>query len=95
MPREKLSEKDIGVRLFQLPNWRVEDDKLHRELTFPDFVSAFGFMAKVALIAEKMNHHPEWRNSYAQVVIDLTTHDSNGITALDFELARRIDALLT
>lgn len=94
MPREKLSERDIGVRLFQLPNWRVVDDKLHRELNFPDFVAAFGFMTKVALIAEKMNHHPEWRNAYTKVVIDLTTHDSNGITALDFELARRIDALI-
>ena len=67
--------------------------KLHRELRFPDFVRAFGFMTSVALVAESMNHHPEWSNVYGRVTIDLTTHDAGGITALDLELARRIYAL--
>ncbi len=66
---------------------------LHREYRFPDFVAAFGFMTSAALAAESINHHPEWKNVYNRVVVDLTTHDAGGITEKDLELARRMDAL--
>ena len=77
-----------------LPQWSVVEGKLHRELRFADFVEAFGFMSRVALVAEAMGHHPEWRNAWNRVVIDLTTHDTGGLSTLDVELARRIDQLL-
>jgi 4a-hydroxytetrahydrobiopterin dehydratase len=77
-----------------LPAWQLRDGKLHRGLQFDDFAAAFGFMARVALIAEGLGHHPEWSNVWNRVVIDLTTHDAGGLTALDLELARRIDAVL-
>lgn len=67
--------------------WTLLDGKLHRNFRFADFVAAFGFMTQMALVAERMNHHPEWFNVYNQVRVDLTTHDAAGITALDIELA--------
>ena len=86
-----MNEQEIVDRLAQLPDWRLADDKLHRELQFQDFVQAFGFMAQIAIIAERSNHHPEWFNVYNRVVIDLATHDVGGISASDFALARHID----
>jgi 4a-hydroxytetrahydrobiopterin dehydratase len=71
----------------------VVDAKLERRLRFADFQTAFGFMTSVALAAEQMNHHPEWFNVYNRVLIQLTTHDAAGITAKDFQLAERVDAL--
>jgi 4a-hydroxytetrahydrobiopterin dehydratase len=90
---KKLDEAAVREALAALPGWLFADGKLHRELRFPDFVRAFGFMTSVALVAESMNHHPEWSNVYARVTIDLTTHDAGGITELDLELARRISEL--
>lgn len=90
---ERLPDAEITDRLAARPDWRVVDGKLHRELRFDDFVAAFGFMTSVAIVAEKMNHHPEWSNVYSTVVVDLSTHDAGGITELDFELAERIDQL--
>jgi len=78
----------------QLPGWSLVDGKLHRELVFADFNEAFGFMSRVALIAEAMGHHPEWRNVWNRVVVDLTTHDTGGLSNLDRQLAQRINALL-
>ena len=78
----------------QLPGWSLVDGKLHRELAFADFNAAFGFMTRVALIAAAMGHHPEWRNVWNRVVIDLTTHDTGGLSNLDQQLAQRINALL-
>jgi len=78
----------------QLPGWSLVDGKLHRELVFSDFNAAFGFMTRVALIAEAMGHHPEWRNVWSRVAIDLTTHDTGGLSNLDQQLAQRINALL-
>jgi 4a-hydroxytetrahydrobiopterin dehydratase len=89
----KLSNEQIQEQLRALPTWSLRDEKLHRELTFPDFVRAFGFMSSVALVAERMDHHPEWSIVYGRVVVDLTTHDAGGISARDFELARHIEAL--
>lgn len=75
-----------------VPAWSVVGGKLHRELQFADFVAAFSFMTRVALLAEKRDHHPEWRNVYNRVVIDLVTHDAgNAITQADVELAQAIE----
>ncbi len=88
---EKLTEEQIATALTDRPGWSVEAGKLHRELKFADFSEAFGFMSRVALAAEAMNHHPEWFNVYSTVRIDLTTHDAGGISELDFALAAKID----
>jgi 4a-hydroxytetrahydrobiopterin dehydratase len=93
MPIPKLSNEEIDARLGALPTWSVVAGKLHRELKFKDFVQAFGFMTKVAIVAERSDHHPEWSNVYNRVVIDLTTHDAGGLSTGDFELAAAIDAL--
>ena len=71
--------------------WVIEHDKLKKTFRFADFVAAFGFMTRVALIAERMNHHPEWCNVYHTVEVALTTHDAQGITELDFELAAAME----
>jgi 4a-hydroxytetrahydrobiopterin dehydratase len=89
----KLSESEIQSALRQRGGWTVVNGKLHREFKFADFVHAFGFMASAALVAEAMGHHPEWFNVYNRVTIDLTTHDAGGISAKDFELAAKLDAL--
>lgn len=89
----RLSPNALAEAVAGLPGWSVVDGKLHRELRFPDFVRAFGFMSAVALVAEARGHHPEWRNVYGSVVVDLTTHDAGGITQKDVELAHAIDEL--
>jgi 4a-hydroxytetrahydrobiopterin dehydratase len=91
--RKKLSEPSVTQRIAQLHGWSVVRGKLHKQFRFKDFVQAFGFMSSVALIAEGMNHHPEWSNVY-NVTIDLTTHDAGGITELDIEFATGVEALL-
>lgn len=92
--RRKLNEQEIRAELTSLPGWELADGKLHRDITFPDFAAAFGFMTSVALVAESKNHHPEWFNVYNRVVIDLSTHDVGGVSARDFELARAINRIL-
>jgi 4a-hydroxytetrahydrobiopterin dehydratase len=92
---QKLDDPAIREALARLPGWTLAAGKLHRELRFPDFVQAFGFMSAAALVAESLNHHPEWSNVYNRVVIDLVTHDAKGITELDLELARRLNELAT
>lgn len=88
-----LTGEEIEEALSRLPGWQHRDGKLHRELRFGSFVHAFGFMASVALVAESMNHHPEWQNVYNRVIIDLTTHDAGGISPRDVALAERIEEL--
>jgi 4a-hydroxytetrahydrobiopterin dehydratase len=90
---ERLTTDQIDTALSGLDGWSLVDDKLHRELRFPDFASAFGFMAAAATVAEKLDHHPEWSNVYSTVVVDLTTHDVGGITELDVRLATRMSEL--
>lgn len=90
----KLEEAAIREALASLPGWTLAGGKLHRELRFRDFVEAFGFMTRAALVAEAMNHHPEWSNVYSRVVVDLVTHDAKGVTQLDLELARRMSELV-
>lgn len=94
MALRKLEAAEITERLSALTDWTLHDGKLHRELRFDNFVTAFGFMTRVALLAERMDHHPEWSNVYNRVVIDLQTHDVSGLSERDFRLARAIDALL-
>jgi len=91
---KKLDDTEISEALLALPRWALREGKLRRELGFEDFVEAFGFMSRVALLAERLGHHPEWFNVYNRVTIDLNTHDVGGISDLDFEMARLIDALL-
>lgn len=93
MAVKKLADAEIQQRLAQVDGWTVQDGKLHKEFQFDTFVTAFGFMTQLALIAESMNHHPEWFNVYNRVTIDLMTHDAGGISDLDFEWASRADAL--
>ena len=89
--RRKLGEDEIRSRLDALPGWSLLDGKLHREYIFPNFIHAFAFMTRVALAAEGMNHHPDWKNVWNRVTIDLTTHDAGGITGFDFALAAKIE----
>lgn len=94
MPRPKaLAPSEIESRLAELPGWALANGKLHRDFKFPDFARAFAFMTEAAFHAEKLDHHPEWSNVYAKVAVDLVTHDAKGITDLDFELARRMNAI--
>jgi len=89
----KATETEIQAFVTQYSSWSVENNKLHREYTFKNFVQAFGFMTEAALIAESSNHHPEWFNVYKNVVIDLTTHEAGGITERDFLLAKKMEEI--
>lgn len=96
MAHRALEANEIDTRLAALnaatgTPWSLRDGKLHKEFQFADFVAAFGFMTRVALIAERSNHHPEWFNVYRTVRVDLTTHDVSGISERDFALARAMD----
>ncbi|MGZ6988293.1 MAG: 4a-hydroxytetrahydrobiopterin dehydratase [Thermoanaerobaculia bacterium] len=88
---KKLSAAEADARLSTLPGWKRTKRKLHRTFTFTDFSEAFGFMSRVALAAEKLNHHPDWANAWNRVTVDLSTHDAGGITALDFRLAAEMN----
>ncbi|WP_100183561.1 4a-hydroxytetrahydrobiopterin dehydratase [Candidatus Nitrosotenuis aquarius] len=89
-----LSDEQIKNELKSLSGWAVKNGKLHKDFAFSDFVEAFSFMTKVALHAEKMNHHPEWFNVYNRITIDLMTHDAGGITQNDVELAKFIESAI-
>lgn len=85
---------DVTVVLAGLPDWRRADDPrpaITRTLRFADFNAAFGFMTRVALLADKVDHHPEWSNVYNRVEVLLTTHDADGVTERDVAMARFID----
>ena len=90
----RLSDAQVQGRLSSLPGWHFIDNQLRRRVEFADFVAAFGFMTTVALIAESMQHHPEWRNVYNVVEISLSTHDVGGISENDFLLAGKINSLI-
>lgn len=91
-----MAQDRIGAAaaLAQLPGWTAhpERDALARSFRFDDFNQAFGFMSRVALLAEAMDHHPEWSNVYNRVEVVLTTHDADGVTALDVRMAKFMDA---
>ncbi|MFN0090212.1 MAG: 4a-hydroxytetrahydrobiopterin dehydratase [Acidimicrobiales bacterium] len=91
LERRVLGEAELAAALVELPGWRIEGGKLHRELRFADFAAAWGFMSAAALVSERLDHHPEWFNVYATVRVDLTTHDCGGISPYDLEWARRVE----
>lgn len=93
---EKLNDEERAVALSDLHDWTTvaEPDGIARAFSFASFVDAFGFMTRVAILAEKADHHPEWSNVYNRVNITLTTHDAGGLSQRDIDLARAIDALL-
>jgi len=89
----RLSDEEISAALASdLSKWSRDDDFICRQLVFADFKEAWGFMNEVALSAESMNHHPNWENVYNRVDIRLSTHDANGLTQLDLDLAQQIEA---
>ncbi len=92
---DKLDEAARSAALSALSGWDHDAarDAIGKKFVFKDFVQAFGFMSQAALIAEKMNHHPEWSNIYKTVTVTLTTHDCNGLSALDIKLAKAMDKL--
>jgi 4a-hydroxytetrahydrobiopterin dehydratase len=87
----RFSGPELKKAVAALKGWTVAKGKLHKEYKFADFIHAFGFMATAALAIEKMGHHPEWFNVYNRVTVDLTTHDAQGITTKDIDLAKLLD----
>jgi len=90
---KKLTKTEIEKHMEALPGWEAKGDRICRTFRFENFVEAFGWMSRVALVAEKMNHHPEWRNVWATVEVELSTHDAGGVTELDMKLASAMDDL--
>lgn len=92
---QRLTADDIKVALGAAPGWALVSGReaITRRYVFKDFSAAFGFMARAALVAERLNHHPEWFNVWNRVEITLATHDAGGLTRLDFELAAAMDAI--
>jgi len=90
---ERLDDEEVLARLEPLDNWTLDNGKLRQEYKFSNFVEAFGFMTRVAMEAEKLNHHPEWCNVYNRVVVQLVTHSADGLTELDFKLAAIMNEL--
>ena len=88
---KKLSANELDESVGNLKGWELKDEKLEKSFKFKNFIDAFAFMTRIALEAEKMNHHPEWSNVYNNVTIKLSTHDAGGITDHDITLAKIID----
>ena len=90
-----LEQSELDTALSELDGWtRVERrSAIEKTFVFANFVDAFGFMTRCAIVAEKMNHHPEWSNVYKTVNVTLTTHDAGGVTGLDIDLAAKMDVL--
>lgn len=93
MAAKKLTETEVQERLSTVQGWTLQGGKLHHAFECKDFVATFGNMTRVALVAEAMNHHPEWFNVWNKVVIDLNTHSVDGISELDFKLAGKINEI--
>ena len=95
MARDRLTGKALDEAMEGVAEWTLAEDgnSIRRKFTFRDFNEAFGFMTRVALAAEKMDHHPDWSNVYKTVDVTLNTHDAGGLTELDFKLARKMDRL--
>ena len=91
---EKLTATEREALAEELPDWNLSGEHLERGFEFADFSQAFAFMTRVALLAEKQNHHPEWSNVWNKVDVALTTHDAGGLSARDVKLAKAIDRLV-
>ena len=89
-----LEQHQLDYFIEKNPSWIIDNKTIKREYKFDNFIDAFGFMTKVALLSEKMDHHPNWQNVYNKVTIELTTHDLNSITIKDINLAKAIDKLI-
>jgi 4a-hydroxytetrahydrobiopterin dehydratase len=90
-----LNEEEIQDSMKEIDvSWILKGKFIHREILFKDFIEAFSFMTSVAIIAEKLGHHPNWKNVYNKVNIALNTHDADGLTNKDFQLAKKIDGIL-
>ena len=86
-----IEENQLNLFVDKNPSWHIYNKSIKKEFKFNNFIEAFGFMSKVALLSEKMDHHPSWQNTYNKVTIELTTHDKGGITNNDINLAQAID----
>jgi 4a-hydroxytetrahydrobiopterin dehydratase len=91
----RLAEDELRAGLARLPGWERRGERIRREFVFADFSAAFAFMTRVALLAEKADHHPDWSNSWNKVAIELSSHDAGGLTQRDLDLAAAIEPLLT
>ncbi len=90
-----LEQHQLDYFIEKNPSWIIDNKTIKKVFKFDNFINAFGFMSKVALLSEKMDHHPDWQNTYNKVKINLTTHDKGGITSNDIKLAECIDKLIT
>ena len=90
---KRLSDQDLNAALAGIEGWTLEQGKLHRQYTFPNFATAMGFFAIAAPGIEKKDHHPEWSNVYNKVTVDLSTHDAGGVTQLDVDLAKTLESI--
>ena len=88
-----LQDRELNELVVKIPGWKIKSEQIQREFKFANFIEAFSFMTKVALICEKYNHHPNWENVYSKVIIKLNTHDLGGITNLDQILASEINKI--
>lgn len=93
MDVNKLKDEEVKLNLSKLSGWELKDGKLHKLYKFKTFNQAFSFMTGVAMVCEKMNHHPEWYNVYGNVDVKLVTHRVAGLTELDFKLASSMDKI--
>ncbi len=93
MARRKLDTAELAETLSSLPGWSIQAGKLHKQYKFASFAQALGWMVSVGVLADKMNHHPEWCNVYNRVTVDLSTHDLGAISTWDVELAQKMDGL--
>ncbi len=91
---ELLTNQERSTALMSLSSWDTTENAITKTFVFKNFVEAFGFMTQSAIVAEKMNHHPEWSNVYKTVNVTLTTHDAGGLTELDIKLAKFMDGLV-
>lgn len=94
MKPKKYTKKESDAAFINLKGWDMKDNELKRKITFKNFTQAFGFMTCIAIEAEKLNHHPDWKNSYNKLTISLQSHDAGGLTELDFKLAKTIDKII-
>ncbi len=94
METKLLSLKELQDSSHLVPDWEILNTRLRKTFKFQNFIEAFGFMTRVAMISESICHHPEWKNIYSEVSIELTTHDLNGISNLDIKLAKAIDEII-
>lgn len=88
-----IEKNELDSFIEKNPSWIIDNKTIKKEFKFENFIEAFGFMSKVALLSEKIDHHPDWQNTYNKVKINLTTHDKGGITTNDIKLAESIDKL--